>query len=87
MRAYYRISDPALRRRLFKLTEAIPAKKPDLRDDPHVIAEYLVQEHGLERALDQAIGGTTAAQEQGDNYGLSAWRDVKRILRERRHGG
>ncbi len=64
-----------------------PAKKPDLRDDPHVIAEHLVQEHGLERALDQAIGGTTAAQERGDNYGLSVWREVKRILRERRHGG
>ncbi len=65
----------------------IPAKKPDLRDDPHVIAEHLVQEHGLERALVRATEGTTAAQEQGDNYGLSVWRDVKRILRKRRHGG
>ncbi len=65
----------------------IPAKKPDLRDDPSAIAEYLVQEHGLERALDQAIGGTTAAQEQGDNYGLSVWREVKRILREWGRGG
>ena len=65
----------------------IPAKMSNLRDDPHVIAEHLVQEHGLERALDQAIGGTRAAQEQGDNYGLSVWRDVKRILRERGHGG
>ncbi len=87
VRAYYRIEDPAVRRRLFKLTEAIPAKKPSLRDDPHVIAEYLVQEHGLERALDEAIGGTTAAQEQGDNYGLSVWREVKRILREWGRGG
>ncbi len=65
----------------------IPAKKPNLRDDPHVIAEYLVQEHGLEGALDRATEGTTAAQEQGDNYGLSVWREVKRILRELRHGG
>ena len=65
----------------------IPAKKPDLPDNPHVIAEYLVQEHGLERALDRATEGTTAAQEQGDNYGLSVWREVKRILRERGHDG
>ncbi len=65
----------------------IPAKNPDLRDDPHVIAEYLVQERGLERALDRATEGTTAAQEQGDNYGLSVWRELKRILRERGHGG
>ena len=56
----------------------IPAKWPDLRDDPHLIAEQLVQEHGLERALVRATEGTTAAQEQDDNYGLSVWRDVKR---------
>ncbi len=65
----------------------IPAKNPDLRDDPQAIAEYLVQEHGLERALVRATEGTTAAQEQGDNYGLSVWRDVKRLLRERGHDG
>ena len=63
----------------------IPAKKPDLRDDPQAIAEQLVQEHGLERALDRATEGTTAARERGDNYGLSVWRDVKRLLRERGH--
>ena len=68
------------------MTDILP-KWPNLRDDPHVIAEYLVQEHGLDRALDQAIGGTTAAQEQGDNYGLSVWREVKRILREWGRGG
>ncbi len=65
----------------------IPAKKPDLRDDPQAIAEYLVQEQGLERALDRATKGATAAQERGDNYGLSVWRDVKRILRELGHDG
>ncbi len=64
----------------------IPAKRPDLRDDPSAIAEQLVQEYGLEGALVRAAERTTAAQEQGDNYGLSVWRDVKRILRERGHG-
>ncbi len=65
----------------------IPAKRPDTRDDPGAIAEYLVQEHGLERALDRATEGTTAGRERGDNYGLSVWRDVKRLLRERAHDG
>ena len=65
----------------------IPAKKPDPRDDPHVIAEQLVQEHGLERPLDRATEGTTAAPERGDNYGLSVWRDVKRLIRRRGHDG
>ncbi len=65
----------------------IPAKRPDLRDDPTAIAEQLVQEHGLERALDRATEGTAAAQDQGDNYALSVWRDVKKLLRERGHDG
>ena len=65
----------------------IPAKRPDPRDDPSAIAEYLVQEHGLEGALDRATEGTTAARERGDNYCLSVWRDVKRLLRERGHDG
>ena len=64
----------------------IPAKKPDLCDDPQAIAEHLVQEHGLGGALDRATEGTTAARERGDNYGLSVWRDVKRLLRELGHG-
>ena len=54
-----------------------------MSDDPNQIAEYLVQEHGLDRALLKAIEGTTAAQEEGDNYSLSVWREVKQILRER----
>ena len=65
----------------------IPEKKPSQRDDPQAIAEHLVQEHGLGGALVRATEGTTAARERGDNYGLSVWRDVKRILRERGHDG
>ena len=53
-----------------------------MRDDPFEIANHLIQEHGLERALEQATEGTTAAQQQGDNYRLSVWREVKRILQE-----
>ena len=42
-----------------------------MRDDPQDIAEHLIQEHGVEGALERATEEITAAQEQGDNYGLS----------------
>lgn len=57
-----------------------------MSDDPHQIAEYLVQEHGLNLALKKAIEGATAAQERGDNYDLSVWREVKQLLRNRKAG-
>lgn len=52
-------------------------------DDPHQIAEYLIQEHGLERAYSSAMEGAAQAQKERDNYGLSVWREVKRILRDK----
>ena len=59
-----------------------------MRDNPHEIADHLIKEHGLDGALEQATAGTTAAaQNQSDNYRLSVWREVKRILRERGQGG
>ena len=62
-------------------------KKPDLRHDPQGVAEYLVQEHGVDRALEVAVEGTAEAHQQGDFYTLSVWREVKRVLRERGDGG
>ncbi len=56
-------------------------------DDPQTIAENLIQEHGLDRALKQATDGTAAAQRDGDNYQLSVWREVKGILIKRRDEG
>jgi hypothetical protein len=47
-----------------------------MRDDPHDIAEHLVQEHGIELALEWATEGITTANERGDNYGLSIWRKM-----------
>ena len=38
-----------------------------MRDDPHDIAEHLVQEHGVEGALERATEGIAEAQEQDDN--------------------
>jgi len=54
-----------------------------MADDPNEIAEYLIEEQGHERALKTALEGTEAAQQKGDNYELSVWREVKRVLRER----
>jgi len=57
-----------------------------MSDDPRQIAASLVQEHGLDIALNKAIEGATAAQERGDNYDLSVWREVKRMLRDQKGG-
>ena len=34
---------------------------------PHDIAEHLVQEHGIDHALEPATEGITTMQDQGDN--------------------
>ena len=57
-----------------------------MRDGPHDIAEQLVQEHGIDLALEQATEGISTAHEQGDNYGLSVWREVRQMLRKRGDG-
>ena len=57
-----------------------------MSDYPQQIAEYLVQEHGLDHALQKAFEGVTAAQKGGDNYDLSVWREVKQLLRNRKEG-
>ena len=51
-------------------------------DDPKEIAMHLVKENGIGRARQIAVEGTTSANEQGDFYRLSVWREVKRILQE-----
>ena len=54
-----------------------------MSDDPHEIVKTLIRENGLDRALQIALEGTAAANERGDNYELSVWREVKRVLRDR----
>ena len=58
----------------------------NLNDDPFVIAEYLIQENGIDHAIQVAGDGTTKAQQDGDNYALSVWREVKTILRNKKAG-
>ena len=58
-----------------------------MSDDPEAIAEHLVEEHGLDHALEKATEGTSVAQRDGDNYQLSVWREVKGILIKLRDDG
>ena len=51
------------------------------RNDPRSIADSLIEEHGLEGAIQVAMRWTATV---GDNYTLSILRDVKRLLRERK---
>ena len=51
-----------------------------MRDDPNEIARNLVREHGLDRARRIATEGTSEAKQEGDNYGLSVWREIKVVL-------
>lgn len=62
--------------------EVATQKDRSLPDDPKEIALHLVEENGIGRARQIAVEGTTSANEQGDFYRLSVWREVKRILRE-----
>ena len=55
----------------------------EMTDDPRSIADDLVEEHGLDGAIQVAMQRTATV---GDNYALSVWRDVKRLLQERKAG-
>ena len=55
-------------------------KKAKQKDDPQETADYLLKKHGQHEAYAVAVKGAIDAQEAGDNYRLSVWRDVKRLL-------
>lgn len=58
-----------------------------MKEDPQDIAAWLVQQHGLEHARVEVLASVMQAHEQEDNYALSVWRDVKRILGQPNYGG
>ena len=53
-----------------------------MSDDPNGIANSLIQELGIDRAVQTAMSETATASREGNNFNLSVWREVKRILRE-----
>ena len=67
----------------FQQKEKMPVQQnPSFSGDPVETAISLVREHGLDRARQIAVEGTTSANEQGNLYRLSVWREVKRILND-----
>ena len=57
-------------------------QNPSFSGDPVEMATSLVREHGLDCARQIALEGTTSANERGNYFRLSVWREVKRILRD-----
>ncbi len=56
-----------------------------MNDDPSQIADHLIEPHGVDGALEMVREGIATAHAIGDMYRLSVWRDVKRILQDRRN--
>lgn len=54
-----------------------------MNDHPSQIAGHLVEQFGMDGALEAVRNGVAEAHAAGDNYRLSVWRDVRRILRNR----
>ena len=54
-----------------------------MRDNPNEIADHLLREHGFVGAMSAVDEGKTKAASEGDNYGLSVWREVKVVLKNR----
>ncbi len=55
-----------------------------MNDDPSQIADYLIEQHGVDGALEMVREGIATAHANRENYRLSVWREVKRIFQDRR---
>lgn len=58
----------------------------NLKDDPSDIVDYLIQDTGIDGAIQAASDGIIKSQQDGDNYALSVWREVKTMLRNKKAG-
>ncbi len=52
--------------------------------NPQTIADSLIEEYGLDGAIKVAQEGTAASLNESDNYSVSVWREIKRVLNERK---
>jgi hypothetical protein len=55
-----------------------------MTNDPNIIADQMTQEYGLDGAIQAALEATQASLNAQDNYSLSVWREVKRVLKDRK---
>jgi len=56
-----------------------------MKDDSSQIANNLIAQHGVDGALESVRDGiaSTHADADADNYRLSVWREVRRLLRDK----
>lgn len=54
-----------------------------MNDKPGQIADQLIGQHGIDGAVEAVREGVAAAKANGDNYRLSVWREVRRVLEDR----
>ena len=59
----------------------MPEADKTQKDDPQETADYLLKKHGQIEAYAIALKGAVDAQDKGDNYRLSVWREVKFLLK------
>ncbi len=55
----------------------------EMNDDPNQFADDLIEQHGVDGALETVREGIATAHAEGDNYRLSVWREVRRALRNK----
>ena len=55
-----------------------------MRDDPKRIADWLERKHGLEAAQKIVFDGLMKALAKPDFYDVSVWREVRKILADRK---
>lgn len=55
-------------------------KIPGMNDDPNLIADHLIGQHGGDGALAVVRDGIAMEKANGNNYRLSVWREVRGIL-------
>ena len=58
-------------------------KLTGMNDNPNQIAIGLIEQHGVDGALNMVSEGIATAHANGDNYRLSVWREVRRVLRDK----
>lgn len=54
-----------------------------MNSDVERIAEALIEQQGIDEALKSVRDEIAASHASGDNYSLSVWRDVRRVLQTR----
>ena len=60
-----------------------PIRPSGIKDDPSQIADHLIEQHGVDGALEAVRQGIAAAHASGDNYRLSVWREVTLALKDK----